>query len=412
MNNIVSRTIKFGIIALVALLIVGCIEEIEKTSFSYERLLVVDANISDQQKVHEVRLSYTSPVDGNLDDGSNAATGARVWVEDNQGNQVDFTENEPGHYTSTSNFAAEAGKSYALFITTSEGKDYQSAYEELVPAPEITNIYNRFTIEPGDGEATSVPGVQFFIDSDDAGQSSQFFRYEWTDTHQVIVPYPKKYEAVRDLRGNWVISEVNRDLSECYKERSFDELILATSTNTSTGELREVPIKFSAASLFDVTTMYSIEVTQRAISSEAYSYYRKIELFNESNGTLFDKQQGIIIGNIVSVDDPNENVLGYFEVSGATSKRIFMQLSDLDEPVQDYLNRPCLTNGPIMVEGMTIDQFYNATDVEEGVRGSEISRRSLYELFDVGYTGEMLFGYRLCVDCTRRGSLGKPAYWP
>lgn len=412
MNRIGSKTAKLGIIVLIALLIVGCIEEIERASFSYEKLLVVDANVSDQQKAHEVRLSFTSPVDGNLDDGSSAVSGARVWVEDNDGNQVDFTENSPGSYVSPSNFAAEAGKSYALFITTSEGKDYQSAFEELVPAPEITNIYNRFTIEAGDGEATSIPGVQFFIDSDDAGQSSQFFRYEWTDTHQVIVPYPKKYQAVRDSRGNWIISEVTRDLSECYKERTFSELILATSTNTSTGQLREVPIKFSAASVFDVTTMYSIEVTQRAISSEAYSYYRKIELFNESNGTLFDKQQGIIIGNIISVDDPNENVLGYFEVSGATSKRIFMQPNDLDEPVQDYLNKPCLSNGPIMVEGITIDQFYAAEDVEEGVRGSEISRRSLYELFDVGFTGEMVFGYRLCVDCTRSGSLGKPAYWP
>lgn len=411
MNRIGSKTAKLGIIAVVALLIVGCIEEIERASFTYEKLLVVDANISDQQKAHEVRLSYTSPVDGNLDDGSSAVSGARVWVEDSQGNQVDFTENEPGKYASPANFAAEAGKSYALFITTSEGKDYQSAFEELVPAPEITNIYNRFTIEPGDGEATAIPGVQFFIDSDDAGQSSQFFRYEWTDTHQVIVPYPKKYQAVRDSRGNWVVSEVTRDLSECYKETSFAELILATSTSTSTGQLREVPVKFSPASVFDVTTMYSIEVTQRAISSEAYSYYRKIELFNESNGTLFDKQQGIIIGNIVSVDDPNENVLGYFEVSGATSKRIFMQLNELDEPVQAYLNRPCLTNGPIMVEG-TINDFYEALDVDEGLRGSEISKRSLYELFDVSPSGEYLFGYRLCVDCTRRGSLGKPAYWP
>lgn len=396
---------------LLALMMAGCIEEIEKTSLSYEKLLVVDANISDEQKVHEVRLSYTSSLEGNLNDGSNAVSGARVWVEDNQGNQVDFPENEPGHYASPASFAAEAGKSYALFITTREGRDYQSGFEELVPAPEITNIYNRFTIEPGDGDATSLPGIQFFIDSDDAAQSSQFFRYEWTDTHQIIVPYPKKYEAVRNSLGGWEILEVDRDLSECYKERSFTELILATSTNTTTGQLREVPIKFSAASVFDVTTMYSIEVTQRAISSEAYSYYRKIELFNESNGTLFDKQQGIIIGNIVSVDDPNENVLGYFEVSGATSKRIFMQLNELDEPAQAYLNRPCLSNGPISVEGGTIDEFYAAEDADEGLRGSEIAKRSLYELFDIAPSGEKVFGYRLCVDCTRSGSLGKPAYW-
>ena len=312
---------------------------------------------------------------------------------------------------SPDNFAGERGRSYALFITTSEGKRYQSSFEELVEAPDIGQIYNRFKVESGDGEATSIPGVQFFMDADNADQSTQFFRYEWTDTHQIIVPYIKNYEYVIGPDGRGEIVPFTRDVRECYRESRFNELILATSATNENGQLREVPIKFASAYTFDVTTAYSLEVTQRAISAEAYSYYRKIELFNESNGTLFDKQQGMIIGNITSVDDPDERVLGYFEVSGAKSKRIFLDLSELDEPIFDYLNRICSIYPAYNYDG-SVSDFYQALDLEESVRGSEISKRSFYELYDLDPSGSIFMAHRLCVDCTRRGSLGKPDYWP
>lgn len=408
-------SIKLCLIWLVMFTATACIEELEKTSFTFEKLLVVDANISDQIKAHEVRLSYTSPVDGDVDDISNSASGATVWIEDNLGNRTDFVEQNAGSYLSPNTFAGEAGRSYALFITTSDGKRYQSSFEKLVSAPEINEIYNRFATESTDQTGGTVPGVQFFIDVENAGQGTQFYRYEWTDAHQILAPYPKKWEATPVYVGlsmSYKITPFVGDVSECYREDRFNELILATSTNNSNGELREVPIKFSVASDFDVTTMYSIEVTQRAISAQAYSYYRKIELFNESNGSLFDKQQGVIVGNISSIDAPNEQVLGYFEVSGASSKRVFIEPYELDEEVMVYVNRPCETYSALEFEG-ALTAFYEAEDLPEEQRGGVIPIRELYELYDYDqWTGFKFLAHRLCVDCRRRGDIGKPDYWP
>ncbi|MHA7101615.1 DUF4249 domain-containing protein [Roseivirga pacifica] len=396
---------------LLAVIIVatGCVEEFETDSIKFEKLLVVDANISDQAKTHQVRLFYTNPIDQDTDNISNALTGATVWVEDNIGNRTDFIEQSPGYYHSPESFAGQRGNRYALFITTAEGKNYQSAYEEMVQSPQITDIYNQFNIELGDRNATSVPGVQFFINVENADQGSQFYRYEWNDVHQIVVPYPKKYEAIPSREG-YDVAPFTLDVEECYREERFDELILATSTNNANGQLVEVPIKFSQAYDFNVTTRYSIEITQRSISPEAYSYYRKIELFNESNGSLFDKQQGIIVGNVISLDDPDERVLGYFEVSGSSSKRIYLDYTALDPEILAYLDRTCEEYGAIQYSG-SIEDFYAANDLPESLRGSEASKRSLYELFDLGLTGEYKFAHRFCTDCRRRGSLGKPEYW-
>ncbi|KOF02684.1 hypothetical protein OB69_10225 [Roseivirga seohaensis subsp. aquiponti] len=410
-NTTYKITAKFCFICLVLSLPTACIEEIDTASFTYEKLLVVDANISDQAKAHEVRLFYTSPIDGDVDDTFNAATGATVWVEDNLGIRTYFTEQSSGNYLSSASFAGEAGKSYTLFITTREGKRYQSSVEKLVPAPEITEIYNRFVVEPVGQEAISTPGIQFFIDVEDDSQSTQFYRYEWTDAYQIIVPFPKKWEAVYD-NDVWYFFEVNEDISECYRESRFDEVVLGTSINNINRELLEVPIKFSAASEFDITTMYSIEVTQRAISAEAYSYYRKIELFNESNGSLFDKQQGVIVGNISSIDSPpDEKVLGYFEASGESSKRVFLELSDLDQEVFEYVYQPCVGSSIIEYE-YSMKTFYEAGDLPSEVRPVEIPVRERYELFDYRpWSGVKYFAYKQCVDCRKRGSLQKPEWW-
>ncbi|KYG76683.1 hypothetical protein AWN68_06560 [Roseivirga echinicomitans] len=393
-----------------------CIEELETTSFTYEKLLVVDANISDQVKAHEVRLTYTSPVDGDAGDLLNTVSGAAVWIEDDLGMRVDFTEQSAGFYFSPDTFAGVSGRSYALFITTNEGKRYQSSFEKLVQAPEISEIYNRFAVESTDQKGGATPGVQFFIDVKDADQSTQFYRYEWTDAHQIMVPYIKKYEATTYYVGLamfYRITPFNEDVQECYRENRFNELILANSATNINGELNEVPISFSPATDFDVTTMYSIEVTQRAISAQAYSYYRKIKLFNESNGSLFDKQQGIIVGNIISIDSPDEQVLGYFEVAGASSKRVFLDSSELDPEVYKYVTRPCEKYPSIEFDG-SLNTFYEATDLPEEQRGGAIPIRELYELYDIYETDTgpvLILAHRFCADCRRRGGLEKPTWW-
>lgn len=408
-----TRKNKAILFILCVLSLMGCVEEFEADSIKFEKLLVVDGNISDQQKEHAIKLTYTSPIDDQTD-VSNAASGAAVWVEDNIGDRTDFIEQStPGLYLSPADFAGIPGRSYALYITTSEGDSYKSTFQTLTPAPEISRIYNRYSVDTGDGKSTSTPGFQFFIDVDNTLSSSQFFRYEWSDAHQIIVPYIKKYKAEIQPNGSYTITDFDEDVKECYREDHFQEIILQTSSNNEGGSLQEVPIRFTASSEFDVTTKYSIEVTQRAISPEAYSYYRKLELFNESNGSLFDRQQGVVVGNLQSVNNPDEKVLGYFEVSGTTSKRVFLALTDLDPKGFEHVYRTCNEHGIIEFEG-SLDEFYNATDVPEEERSTAILVRSVYDIFDqLGGLGEIVqqMAHRHCVDCRYNGQLGKPSYW-
>ncbi|WP_068416142.1 DUF4249 domain-containing protein [Roseivirga echinicomitans] len=416
MKNTNNKNVeKFLLICLVVFTSMGCIEDLETASFSFDKLLVVDANISDQAKAHRVRLTYTSPVGGDVDDLLNTVSGAEVWIEDDLGMRVDFNEQSAGSYFSPDTFAGVPGKSYALFITTSEGKKYQSSFEKLVQAPEISEIYNRFALEATDQKDGAIPGVQFYIDVKDADQSTQFYRYEWTDAHQIIVPHIKMWQANEVRVGvskEYELTPFVEDVRECYRENRFDDLILATSVNNINGELSEIPVSFSPSKDFSVTTMYSIEITQRAISPQAYVYYRKIKLFNESNGSLFDKQQGVIVGNIKPIDSQDEQVLGYFEVAGASSKRVFLTLFDLDPEVMEYVSRTCEEFSVVEQYFGSLAKFYEAADLPYAQKAAAISIRKLYDLYDYNpVSGEKFLAHRYCTDCRLKGSLGKPDWW-
>jgi hypothetical protein len=48
-----------------------------------------------------------------------------------------------------------------------------------------------------------------------------------------------------------------------------------------------------------------------------------------SDGILSQNQPGFFFGNIKSVENPNEKVIGYFEVSSVSSQRIFFNYEDV-----------------------------------------------------------------------------------
>ena len=60
---------------------------------------------------------------------------------------------------------------------------------------------------------------------------------------------------------------------------------------------------------------YSIEVRQRLISREAFIYYTAVDEISNSENVFSDNQPGNIPGNIKSLSNSSENVIGFFEVS-------------------------------------------------------------------------------------------------
>jgi hypothetical protein len=76
---------------------------------------------------------------------------------------------------------------------------------------------------------------------------------------------------------------------------------------------------------------YYLDIEQRAITQTAYDYFKAIQKQTESNGTPFDvPAQTLFSPNIKGVTDPNDKVLGFFNVFSSRKK---ISITDLAKDV-------------------------------------------------------------------------------
>jgi hypothetical protein len=75
-------------------------------------------------------------------------------------------------------------------------------------------------------------------------------------------------------------------------------------------------------------------VHQLSISKDAYEYWRRVRELVNNTGSVFDTPPARIQGNIYSVNDSDEVVLGYFEVSKAKLTRIYTTAADVPYVVE------------------------------------------------------------------------------
>jgi len=149
---------------------------------------------------------------------------------------------------------------------------------------------------------------------------------------------------------------------------------------------------------------YSIEVKQYALDNETYAYYQALKEISDASSTVFTQSQpGLINSNIYSESNTDEIVLGYFEVSGVDTKRIFV----------DY--------GDFYPEGNRPPYFYACPTSIPSISGRQ-GERPLLEAIKSdaliyfsstlpGEPGPFVMVLPYCGDCTRIGSNIKPEFW-
>lgn len=78
-------------------------------------------------------------------------------------------------------------------------------------------------------------------------------------------------------------------------------------------------------------------VRQLSIAKESYDYWRRVRELVNNTGSVFDSPPAPIQGNLYNVNDPDEVVLGYFEVATAKVSRIYTTFAD----VPFFLEKGC-----------------------------------------------------------------------
>jgi hypothetical protein len=119
----------------------------------------------------------------------------------------------------------------------------------------------------------------------------------------------------------------------CYIKRPIknEELKIFSSEGLDEGTLKGLQVaKVSAYPLWEHYEKHFYNVAQHAITKEAYEYWETVKKIAQPSGSIFDTPPAPIPGNIYNVNDPDEQVLGFFELSAVDTVRTRTFYQDLE----------------------------------------------------------------------------------
>jgi len=323
---------------LLTLLFKGCTEPYEIETIDFESVLVVESTLTDELKTQEVKLSRTSTLEN-----TNILTeqNATVTVVTNDGRQYGFSQDtETGSYRSNEQFKVDEAVEYNLTITTNDGKKYTSTNVTLPQVVGIDKVYAELYEKEGK------KGAQVYVDSKDPTGKAKYFRYEYEETYEIVTPYSSSLDA-EVVNYNEETEEYDIILTErepedmCYSSQYSTGIIQTATTDLTENEVFHFPIRFLDEDNSLIRDQYSILVKQYVQSIEAYTFYETISELGSVESLLSQGQPGYVTGNMTSVENPEEKVLGFFEASPVTTKRTFFNYEDIGLEKPPYFYSLC-----------------------------------------------------------------------
>lgn len=321
----------------VALLCFSCVEEIDLTTETeFENALVIEATITNELKNQEIKLSRTYPLES---DGPSPESNASIRLIGDTSDVV-FQETEPGVYLSVNQFSAQQNVNYQLEIITEDGKMYGTQEEQLTTATPIDELYLEVGLNENNEE-----GISVFVDAFNPNNNSNFYRYTFEETYKIVAPrwHPQDLIVVEHNFPACPVFALEFKQEEqqiCYNTEASKTIILENTNLFEEDRVEKFRVRFLNRNNYIISHRYSILVSQYIQSSQAHNYYTILRDLSSSESLLSQSQPGFLEGNVFSLNDDSEKVVGFFEVSSVDSKRIYFNYQDIfpGEPLPPYVS--------------------------------------------------------------------------
>jgi len=386
------------------LCITACIEPYEPEVGDYESTLVVDGIITNGSAPFQVKLSRSFLYTDNL---PLPISDAEVFIETEQGEKKILIETNPGTYENDpANFRGEVGKSYRLLISTPEGNQFESDWQQLKASPSLDLVVDYQEKLNSNGEPKL--GAQINLNTADAENNTRFYQWEFVETYEYLLISPPRI-AVTFISRNRIdeITDIPYNSPDfegftCWKTEESRNILIGSTAELTEDVIQNYPLHFVDNSTYRLYRRYSFLVKQYALNEDYFEYLKKVEAVNETTGSLFDPIPNEIFGNINSSDGRDLPVLGYFTAAGIKEKRIFINRGDLPDGLR-------ATFGPVC-QNDTLD-LNTRTLYDKVNRGNQI-------LYDYNYSllGGVIIGYIIteppCASCAAtEASNVRPDFW-
>ena len=366
---------------LLSVLLVGCVEEFEANLPPSETIIpVVEGTI-----VSDSACVFTFSRTVALDAGAWEPTAYGI-KNVNMSVHGDDGSSWPAQWIDGGRYVVNVGHlnpSVAYHIEFAwNGNKYTSTPAYPLSTPAITNLRAE--------HSTWEPNMNVFLSADAAEEGCYFWSFD--ECWEINTPYVVSY--LYDLENDCIIPKaLYQGRGWCYNTRLP---MIGTSDDYGGAGLADTHMLSIYCHDNRFNTLYSVLVTQRAVSRAEYEHEHLLEQQSYEMGGLFTPLPSTLPGNIRCTNNPDLQVIGFVGVSaGTTCRRLFISSKEAGYVLQRTPHE------------LTDDEIGELTWAELYKRGFRVHTYS--EILGVKWT------YRWCNDCTDPywgATRNRPDFWP
>ncbi|MEJ1240704.1 DUF4249 domain-containing protein [Chryseolinea sp. T2] len=277
-------------------------------------ILVIDGSLDATDGTASVVLSRAVTLD--QPDEFPSVRGAFVAIEDGNGNTYPLVEGDSGTYKIAA-VPIDDKAHYRLHVITSARDEYYSEFVDPLPTPEIDSI----TYIVDESKLT------VRVNTHDDSNQAKYFRWTFDETWNYHAGLLSQYIVIG--KGQLRFRTPDEMIYYCWNTKPSYDIVATSTTRLSKSVVSQFPVQYITAGSLKLQMRYSILLKQRTISEDEYEYLEQLRKTTESIGGLFDPQPTAVTGNINRVMPASPVALGYFSVGRTTSKRFYINASDL-----------------------------------------------------------------------------------
>jgi len=369
-------------------LLFSCIKAYDpKIDGAAENKYVVSGRIVDTEGWQEVDVSLSSPISSPK---YIPVEGCEVKIFDNNGNIFPTLERQPGKYMAYMRLLdLNPGTAYQVRVTTPGGEELASAYDTMPRGPQLDSVTYSIEDVPTINPDVSLKVMQFYVDLNAIGNYSKYYKWDILETWEYHAALPAQYYY--DGAAHEIIPPDYTN-NVCWTTGLVKNVFTLSTKSLSQNSYRQFQLHTIDGTTSRLAYLYSMLVTQLALSGAAYNYWEQMRINSNEQGGLYEKQPLAIKGNMVNLTNPDKDVLGFFYASSVSSRRYF------------YHDVP----------GIPMDYYNFCSPYELGRFGwKEIYPWEYPVYFYYNEEGALRVLNVECVDCRALGgTTTKPDFWP
>ena len=283
-----------------------------------------------------VRVGYSLPLQAGLwgsglDAGTESfydpSTGsynswkASVWVESADGEILGGETYELGEYTIDTRDLDIDGM-YRLCVSIPSRGEYVSEFKKVLVAPQIEKL--SYSV-PQDSSC-----VHIEVSAKGKGGETGYYRWEYEEAWDASPEITPQIGFDPNIRLMVYLSDTQKEkLSSCFSVERTSDILVASTEKLRDNVITDNRISTISATNRKIAKDYCITVYQTCLDEEGYAYWESMKKNTSGTGGLFAPQPSEVRGNITSLLNPDENVIGYVNVVTKTSKRLFIPEMEL-----------------------------------------------------------------------------------